>query len=288
VLFLRHGHAPIQYTKTEDGFNIAWWEMGNGYPLLLTSPVNFTHVEIELRISPLKRRYDRLAESLRIIRFDGRGWGLSDRRARGYDLEWTCTDIDTVAAAANIDTFALFGFFGWAPSTIGYAATRPGRVSHLLTWVTGAQGNDAWVNRGQMNVIRALTCKDWDLYTENMAHVLLGWGRGEVAHEFANLIRASMSQEFILSWRDHAVNDGTPYLGQVRCPALILHTRDNPLVSIDDATALAAGIPGARRKWTVEELQFLAPNSLLAGVPNPAPPPPELEVPGRPVQVAGA
>jgi NAD(P)-dependent dehydrogenase (short-subunit alcohol dehydrogenase family) len=37
-------------------------------------------------------------------------------------------------------------------------------------------------------------------------------------------------------------------------------------------------------KWTVEELQFLAPNSLLAGVPNPAPPPPDLEVPGRPVQ----
>jgi NAD(P)-dependent dehydrogenase (short-subunit alcohol dehydrogenase family) len=39
-------------------------------------------------------------------------------------------------------------------------------------------------------------------------------------------------------------------------------------------------------KWTVEELQFLAPNSLLAGIPNPAPPPPDLEVPGRPVQAA--
>jgi hypothetical protein len=37
-------------------------------------------------------------------------------------------------------------------------------------------------------------------------------------------------------------------------------------------------------KWTVEELQFLAPNSLLAGIPNPAPPPADLEVPGRPVQ----
>jgi NAD(P)-dependent dehydrogenase (short-subunit alcohol dehydrogenase family) len=37
-------------------------------------------------------------------------------------------------------------------------------------------------------------------------------------------------------------------------------------------------------RWTVEELQFLAPNSLLAGVPNPAPPPAGLEVPGRPVQ----
>jgi NAD(P)-dependent dehydrogenase (short-subunit alcohol dehydrogenase family) len=39
-------------------------------------------------------------------------------------------------------------------------------------------------------------------------------------------------------------------------------------------------------KWTVEELQFLAPNSLLAGVQNPAPPPPDLEIPGRPVQAA--
>jgi len=36
-------------------------------------------------------------------------------------------------------------------------------------------------------------------------------------------------------------------------------------------------------KWTVEELQFLAPNQLLAGVQNPAPPPADLEIPGRPV-----
>jgi NAD(P)-dependent dehydrogenase (short-subunit alcohol dehydrogenase family) len=41
-------------------------------------------------------------------------------------------------------------------------------------------------------------------------------------------------------------------------------------------------------KWTVGELQFLAPNSLLAGVQNPAPPPAELEIPGRPVQAAGS
>ena len=40
-------------------------------------------------------------------------------------------------------------------------------------------------------------------------------------------------------------------------------------------------------KWTAEELQFLAPNFLLSAVQNPAPPPPDLEIPGRPVQTAG-
>ncbi len=41
-------------------------------------------------------------------------------------------------------------------------------------------------------------------------------------------------------------------------------------------------------KWTVEELQFLAPNFLFSGVQNPAPPPSDLQVPGRPVQTAGS
>lgn len=41
-------------------------------------------------------------------------------------------------------------------------------------------------------------------------------------------------------------------------------------------------------KWTIEELQFLAPNQLLAGVQNPAPPPPDLEIPGRPAQAQTA
>ena len=43
-------------------------------------------------------------------------------------------------------------------------------------------------------------------------------------------------------------------------------------------------ITKAEGKWTVEELQYLAPNQLLAGIQNPAPPPPDLEIPGRPVQ----
>ena len=88
----------IQYTKTEDGFNIAWWQMGEGYPLVLTSPVNFSHVEMELRFPALRRWYERLAQSFRIIRFDARGWGLADRRACGYDHEWTCLDIDGVTS----------------------------------------------------------------------------------------------------------------------------------------------------------------------------------------------
>jgi len=45
-------------------------------------------------------------------------------------------------------------------------------------------------------------------------------------------------------------------------------------------------ITKADGKWTVEELRYLAPNQLLAGVQNPAPPPPDLEVPGRPTQTA--
>src|SRR6266508_1321295 len=47
-------------------------------------------------------------------------------------------------------------------------------------------------------------------------------------------------------------------------------------------------ITKAEGKWTVEELQYLAPNQLLAGVQNPAPPPPDLEIPGRPAQTSAS
>jgi class 3 adenylate cyclase/pimeloyl-ACP methyl ester carboxylesterase len=243
---------PIRYTRTEDGLDIAFWEMGDGPAMVMTSPVNYSHVEMELRIAPLRQWYERLAERWRVIRFDARGWGLSERQVHGFDLNLTAKDIDAVARAVDAERFALFGMFGWGPVTITYAATRPERVTHLLTWQTSVNVRVGWPPDEHIRVISTLSEKDWNLYTENLAHVMLGWGRGQAAHEFADIIRASVSQDFIRSWLEaDTSDDASLYAKQVKCPTLVLASRENQVVPFGQATLLASMIPGAQLK-TVE------------------------------------
>jgi class 3 adenylate cyclase len=242
----------IQYTKTSDGVNIAYWTMGEGPPLLLTSPMNYTHVERELRFERLRAWYERLARDWRVIRFDPRGWGMSDRRARGYDLMETCEDLDAVVKAAGAEAFPVVGFFAWGPTAIAYAATRPDRSSHLVLWGTdpmllwATESDSGWGSREQIRLVQTFNDRDWQLYTENIAALSLGWERATRAHEYAEFIRASVSQEFVLSWRENMDNDASKYLSDVHCPTLILHARDNSMLGLDTVGRLASSLPGAQ------------------------------------------
>jgi class 3 adenylate cyclase len=237
---------PIQYTKTKDGMNIAFWTMGEGPPLVLTSPMNWSHIERELKFPRAREWYERLAQDWQVLRFDSRGHGMSDRRVRGFDLLAVSDDIEAVANAAGFESFALFGCFVWGPAAIAYAAMRPERVSHLVLWGTEHVFRQAGATREQMELISKFSQRDWQLWTENMGAISLGWERGREAHELAEFIRASVSQEFVASYRDKMDNDAATYLSDVHCPVLVLHARDNPILSLDRVGVLASSIPGSR------------------------------------------
>ena len=132
------------------------------------------------------------------------------------------------------------------PAAITYAARHPERVSHLILWCTYARGSD-YSSVPQVQAIRALMDKDWDVYTETVAHVGFGWSAGEDARQFAGFIRGSVSQQAVQAFRD-AIDeyDVTDLLARVTSPTLVLHRRRFELPSVDVARRLTARIPEAQ------------------------------------------
>ncbi|HJN91807.1 MAG TPA: alpha/beta hydrolase [Dehalococcoidia bacterium] len=69
---------PIRYTSTEDNFSIAYLDAGDGYPVLhIPYPMN--HLQLQWKHQVFRESLESLATRYRLIAFDGRGQGLSDR-----------------------------------------------------------------------------------------------------------------------------------------------------------------------------------------------------------------
>jgi class 3 adenylate cyclase len=234
----------IQYAKTADGVSIAFWTLGEGPPLVHL-PLVYSHIELEWQIAECRRWYERLAEKRKLVRYDVRGCGLSDRDRTDYSVDTWVLELEAVVDRLGLEKFALLGLQTSGAPAIAYAARHPERVSHLLLWCAYARASD-WSQLPQVQATRALVEKDWAFYTETSAHSLLGWSAGEPARRYAGLIRESITQQ-TLQAAIRAINeyDVTSLLPQVRSPTLVLHRRQYGL-DVDVARGLASRIPDAR------------------------------------------
>ncbi len=183
----------IQYAKTTDGVSIAFYTMGEGIPFV-QMPAAFSHLQLEWQ-SPIWRPWhEHMAERRKLVRYDPRGTGLSEREVGDFSLEARVLDLEAVVDRLGLEEFALFSVFTEGPVAITYAARHPERVSHLILWCSWARAADAYQSTQAQSIV-ALRDKDWKTYTEMVAHVMMGWSAGEQARRFAELMRESTTQE---------------------------------------------------------------------------------------------
>jgi class 3 adenylate cyclase len=236
----------IQYTKTSDGVNIAYWTMGEGGIPLVVMPDQISHIQLEFEFDELRTWYQRLAQRGTLVRYDGRGSGLSDREAPDFGLDALALDLDAVVASAGLERFALFAQNDLGPAGITYAVRHPERVSHLILWSTYARGADAY-SSPEAQSWSALRDKDWKTYTETVAHVIFGWSASERARQFAAFMREATTREAVLAFTAPLAQfDVTGLLSAVRAPTLVAHRRRAVFPRMDLVKELAAEIPGAR------------------------------------------
>ena len=236
----------IRYTKSGDGTSIAFWEMGEGPPLVVTPATPFTHVQLEWEVPESRRWLEALMMGHRLVRYDARGFGMSDRSATDFTLDAHCADLDAVVTALGLERFALYGTGDSAMAAIAYAATRPERVSHLVLWCAWARRTDVSADL-RTRTLQSLVERDWEIYTETAARVLLGWGEDDAARRFAAFYREAADPKVILRAMDDVyATDASEHLANVRCPTLVMHRRSMPAVGVEVAQYIAAGIPGAR------------------------------------------
>jgi class 3 adenylate cyclase len=155
-------------------------------------------------------------------------------------------DLEGVVDRLSLERFALLGGLQMGPVAIAYAARNPERVSHLVLWCSWARALDFYTSP-RLRALRELLEKDWELYTETIAHVLMGFSQGEPAHQAAELYRESVTRQAlraaVAAFREFDVTDLLPC---VRAPTLVLHRRQVRLFDVDVASHLASHIPDAR------------------------------------------
>ena len=236
----------IQYAKTADGVSIAFYAMGEGPPLVASIGPPFGHRQLEWQIPEWRRWNEQLAERRMLIGYDSRGCGLSDRDATDFSLDAQILDLEAVVDRLGLQQLALYASIHAGPMAIAYAARHPERISHLILWCTYARGSD-YLQSPQIGAIRGLLKQDWQLYTETVAHVFLGWPEGKPARQFAAYLRESVTQEAAqAAFSVLGEVDVSPLLAQVRALTLVLHRRQVMFPVVDIARRLASGIPDAR------------------------------------------
>ena len=100
----------IQYAKTEDGVSIAYWTMGEGTPFLVLQAWPYEHCQLEWQLEDYRLLYEPLVSKRRLIRFDGRGSGLSERHVKDYSLEARLLDTEAVVQHLGLDQFSNCAF----------------------------------------------------------------------------------------------------------------------------------------------------------------------------------
>ncbi|MEX1254520.1 MAG: adenylate/guanylate cyclase domain-containing protein [Dehalococcoidia bacterium] len=238
---------PVQYAITTDGVSIAWAEVGQGPALLYCPPTPFSHV---LDFFAVFEAYcAALARSFRLIVFDARGTGMSERDVADVSAATLLMDAEAVIDAAKLDRFAVFGDTGHLALSMALqlAAVLPERVTHLVL-------ESPYQNIGELadtpygRTGLALAEADWAVYTQTVIRVLSGWDPNDstwldpLAQAVAGWVDPSVGLRYI---RVRDATDVGDLLAGVRQPTLVLRNEPNA-VPARYCQRIAARIPGAQ------------------------------------------
>ena len=243
-----------RYVKSRDA-HIAYQVVGDGPTDLIIVRGYISHVEVAWESPALASFYLRLASFCRLILFDKRGTGLSDRvpEDRLPTLEQRMDDVRAVMEAVGSDRAALFGASEGGPMCLLFAATYPERTLGLLLW--GCFAHYDWrrsfIGRywGGETVDAALDRleREWgdggDLAA--MAPSLAGddaarraWGRAQRLAATPTAARALLRMMLDVDVR--------PLLPSIRVPVVILHRTGDVAVDVSHSRYMAEHIPDAR------------------------------------------
>ena len=164
----------IQYCTTEDGVSIAYCDTGKGTPLIQAATVN--NIELECAFE----WYQIMAARRRVIWFDRRGGGSSQRDVPEFSIEAMALDIGAVADACGLDKFVLHAELWSVPVAVAYAVEHPERVSHLSLFCGYARTEDLYDIPRFKTLLSVLDLGDWEMFTDTLWLNVVGWQLPEV------------------------------------------------------------------------------------------------------------
>jgi pimeloyl-ACP methyl ester carboxylesterase/class 3 adenylate cyclase len=240
---------PIKYARS-GGLNIAYQAVGEGPAQLLMIPGWFSHLALDWEEPTWVRWCERIASFARIVRFDKRGTGLSDRPPGIPTPDERMEDARAVMDAAGLAEAHVLGWSEGGPLGVLLAVTHPDRVQSLVLYGTQA------TFRRQPDYPFGGTAEESELWH---AELESGWGTLEhvlLTHPDADPLfaqrravymqsAASPAAAVALARANHLI-DVRELLPSIRAPTLVLSRRHDPVGPAVTGRYLAERIPGAR------------------------------------------
>ena len=239
--------AATKYAKSGD-VHIAYRVFGNGPRDIVLVPGTVSHVELYWELPANQYLLQRLAAFSRVIVFDKRGQGLSDRVA-DQTLDERVADVLAVMNAVGSNRATVYGWSEGGQMCLMLAATYPERVSGLVLYGSYA----------------SIMAAPWAVSRDQLAGFLTAieshWGEGVLVRLnaprriddkgfvqwFGRLERAVASPSAIVALiRANYGIDVSHLLPSIRVPTLILHRTGDALVPVEAGRYLARSIPGAK------------------------------------------
>ena len=243
----------ITFCRTPDGVSIAVASAGRGQPVILHSTW-LNHIEYEWQHPIRASLLHFLANRFRLIRFDVRGVGLSDRDAADISFDGFGRDLDTVFDALDLRCPALIGIAPGAPIAIAQAVRHPERVSKLVlhgAYALGRNRRHSPQQREMADALVALMHQGWgdehSAFMRMFSTRYLPSGSPEQITLMARLALLSTSRENALKIMVESCEiDVLDLLPKVSVPTLVSHCQHDSVVPFDEGRRVAMSIPHAR------------------------------------------
>jgi pimeloyl-ACP methyl ester carboxylesterase len=243
----------FRYAKSGD-VNIAYQTIGEGEHDVVFAPGFVSNIELGWSMPGRGAFLRELASFARVIQFDKRGTGLSDRVGDLHTLETRMDDVRAVMDAARSERAALFGVDTGGSMSLVFAATYPERTTALILY--GASARTLWAPDHPWG----LTEQE---YLQRVAEIERTWGDPtygfEVMQRYAPSLDDSQSAAWVSYMRQSAspgaiaafermnmLNDVRSVLPAVHTPTLVVHRIGDRVVDFGAGRFLAEQIPGAR------------------------------------------
>jgi len=244
----------IRFARSHDGLRLAYACSGRGEPLVVKAATWLSHLEFDENSPVWRHLLCEMSEHGSLVRYDERGCGLSELEVDDFSVDVWVRDLEAVVDAAGFDRFPLLGVSQGGAVAVEYAARHPERVSHLILY-------GAFVKGPLKRATRPDSIREAALMPEIAQ---LGWGRRqpifrqvftmrflpegppEAWSAFDALQRQTTSMpnavRFIEGFNDIDVEGAAT---RVAVPTLVLHTRRDMLLPIEEGRRIAALIRGS-------------------------------------------
>lgn len=241
----------VRYVRSS-GASIAWSSVGDGAHTIAFVPGFVSHQEVFWDEPRVAHFFERLGSIGRLVLWDKREQGLSDRLGRPPTLEQSMDDLAAVLDAAGAERATIFGISEGGPMALLFAASHPERTERLVVYGSYA---------------RMLRAPDFScgipphVFERFEREVVTRWGEPVALRWFAPSLRDDPT---FVAWWGRLLRSGTSPAGveallglyreidvrhvlpAVQAPTLVLHRTRDRMIDVRQARYMASAIPDAR------------------------------------------